>query len=523
MKQVFRCVLILFFVVFTRYSIAQQPSTLDSSFGKDGTEITLFNGYKSSARAIVIQADGKILVSGSLLKRNVVYDSGYSVLTRYRTDGTLDLDFGRSGIVIDTFVYGANASLLQPDGKIVVAGFKLLSKFGGYDFALMRFNIDGSKDTTFGKNGNVSTHFGPEAIINAITLQHDGKIIAVGVITAGNSIDTLAIVRYNNDGSIDTIFGIKGIIKNLLPYSSKPHTVAIQSDGKIIIAGDDPLDATFFVIRFKSNGSVDSVFGLNGSFSDNTIFHFGSICSIIIEPNGKIIVGGSSKYGDGFILGRLNQDGTYNSPFGPNGYAFADFNAFDLTFSQFCNATIKQPNGKLIAVGSIYYNPSKRYSIGLARFNANGLIDSSFGTDGLVSTFSDSIPFGVTGIAMDSNGRIVVVGNANNNFMLSRYSADLKLGVLNFSAKDISAYAYPNPLRAGNITLGYELLKPEAISIDLINEEGKQVFSFMKNNYRNAGKQKEILQIPSTLPLGTYLLNISSLNGNFRVKIMKCE
>ena len=200
-----------------------------------------------------------------------------------------------------------------------------------------------------------------------------------------------------------------------------------------------------------------------------------------------------------------------------------DFNAFDISFSQLCNTIISQPNGKLLAVGSIYYNASKKYSIGLARFNVDGMNDSSFGTDGLVSTLSDSIALGVTGVAMDSNGKIVVVGNTNNNFMLSRYSADLKLGVLNFSAKDISAYAYPNPLRAGNITLGYELLKPEAISIDLINEEGKQVFSFMKNNYRNAGKQKEILQIPSTLPLGTYLLNISSLNGNFRVKIMKCE
>jgi uncharacterized delta-60 repeat protein len=523
MRQLLKYVLFLASVVITKDAIAQLPGALDSSFGKDGILTTTFNGYETSTQSISVQANGKMVVSGSLLKNVGGFDSGYSVLTRYNVDGSLDSKFGMSGIVIDNFVYKANALLLQPDGKIIVGGFRVLTKFGGYDFALIRFNTDGTKDSTFGKDGNVSTHLGSDGIINAISIQHDGKIIAIGYTTLGNSIDTLAIVRYNTNGSFDSSFGVNGVVMNSLPYSSEPQAAAIQSDGKIVIAGDNALDATFFVIRFNPNGSIDSSFGLNGSFTDNTIFHFGSVRSIIIEQSGKIILAGSSKYGDSFILGRLNQDGTYNSPFGPNGYAFADFNAFDISFSQLCNAVIKEQNGKLVAAGSIYYNASKRYSIGLARFNADGLIDSSFGTDGLVSTLLDSNTLSVTGVALDSNGRIVVVGYANNNFLLVRYFADLKLDVLDLSTKNIAPFAYPNPLRVGDFTLEYELLKPEAISIALINEDGKQVFSFMKNNYRNAGKQKEILPIPSTLPLGAYLLNVFSPQENFRVKIMKSE
>jgi len=218
-------------------------------------------------------------------------------------------DFGGSD-------YGFSVAL-QPDGKIVVAGY------AGGDFALARYNSDGALDTSFGSGGKVTTDFGgsyhPDGF--SVALQPDGKIVVAGY--AGGD---FALARYNSDGALDTSFGSGGKVTTDFGGSDAGYSVALQPDGKIVVAGYAGLD--FALARYNSDGALDTSFGTGGKVT--TDFSGGRDVgySVALQPDGKIVVAGYA--GVDFALARYNSDGALDTSFGSGGKVTTDFRRFRL-------------------------------------------------------------------------------------------------------------------------------------------------------------------------------------------------
>ena len=203
--------------------------SLDTSFDGDGKLITAF-ATDGVGHDVAIQSDGKIVVAGYTYSGS----SNDFAVVRYNTDGSLDTSFGAGGKAITDFGsvgdHGYSVAL-QSDGKIVVAGGT-----GGYSFALARYNTDGSLDTSFDGDGRVTTAIGSSSVGYGVAIGPDGKIVVVGESGTGNY--GFAVARYNSDGSLDTSFDGDGRVTTAVGSPSRGRSVAIQSDGKIVVAGE---------------------------------------------------------------------------------------------------------------------------------------------------------------------------------------------------------------------------------------------------------------------------------------------
>jgi len=338
--------------------------------------------------------------------------------------GTLDLSFDTDGIVITDFNASTDMSrsiLIQDDGKIVVAGMSH-SNDTNSDFALARYNSDGSLDTTFDTDGIVTTDFtsdwgsNSDQIYDIAYQNWDGKIVAVGVTQVQGS-SSFAVARYNSDGSLDTNFGING---KVTPSFSNAYSVVVQGDGKIIVAGCTT--SYFVLVRLNENGLLDTTFGDGGKvITDfNGIGVSGGYIALL--PNEKILlVGSRSQYYQNvdFVIARYNHDGSLDATFGGSGKVITDAFKDDA----FANSVAIQLDGKILISGDSHIS-GESYGV-LARFNLDGSLDTNFGTDGRVITNHDGIG---TVVAIQPNEKIVVggrySGGIDNDFTLTRYNVD---------------------------------------------------------------------------------------------------
>ena len=220
-----------------------------------GTEgkAVLLNDGNAFFRSAAVQFDGKVVVAGS--------NRGNFALARYNSDGSPDIDFGGGGEVITDFgaFDYALAVAVQADGKIVAAGGS------GGNFALARYRSDGSLDDTFGSGGKVISDMGGYDQVRAIALQADGKIVAAGG-SAGADDNRFGLARYNGDGSPDHAFGKKGMVTIGSNGDLWAHSVTVQPDGKIVAAGERVKggENDFFLVRCRNDGSPDTYFGEGG-------------------------------------------------------------------------------------------------------------------------------------------------------------------------------------------------------------------------------------------------------------------
>ncbi len=395
---------------------------LDPTFGDGGVVMTDFNNSTDIAYAVALQADGKLVVAGTTYTDNDFSGEDFAI-ARYNTDGSLDASFGTNGRVTTDFpglAAVASAVVVQPDGKIVVAGgaFPLFT-FAG-DFKVARYNPDGSLDASFGAGGIVTTVFpGDGSYAFALALQSDGKIIAAGTdfvdFNPGDMSDTdFALARYNPDGNLDTSFGNGGTVTtDFLGAEDDASSVLIQPDGKIVAVGsaNSPLDFyDFAVARYLANGTLDTTFGTGGKvrtdFGNNDL---DIAYAAALQPDGKIVAAGTTAFDLGvqqqFALTRSNSDGTLDTTFGTGGLVLIDFSSF----AQSAYAVLIQPDGKIITVG--YPNTESNDSdFLLARCNPNGSLDPTFGVGGKVRTSFGDLNSGANGAVLQSDGKIVAVG-----------------------------------------------------------------------------------------------------------------
>jgi uncharacterized delta-60 repeat protein len=270
-----------------RYNV---DGTLDTGFGTGGKVTTNFAGGSSdTGLSVAVQNDGRILVAG--------YSDARIALARYNADGTLDPNFNGMGKVTTDIGSGPDITfsvVVQNDGKIVAAGF---SDNGNWDFAIVRYNANGSLDTSFNGTGKVRTPIGSGTDYgNDVALQDDGKIIVAGWSSNGSN-DDFAVVRYNPNGSLDTTFGGTGkVTTNFGNANDTGYSVEVQDDGKILVAGlsETPDNADFALVRYNTNGSVDMGFGTGGKVITNlgSSRDYGS--SVALQGDGKIVVAGAS-------------------------------------------------------------------------------------------------------------------------------------------------------------------------------------------------------------------------------------
>jgi uncharacterized delta-60 repeat protein len=402
----------------------------------DSTEIAFAN-------ASAIQPDGKIIAAGSVILTGA--DSAFR-LVRYNQDSSLDTTFGIQGNITTDFSARADiasALAIQSDGKIVAAGQAGLGP-QGYSFALVRYNRDGSFDAGFGIGGKVITDLlGPAETALALAIQSDGGIIAAGVAYAGElpTSGDFALVRYQADGSLDRTFGIDGkVITDWSGVLDMARALAILSDGRIVAAGTAHLSdfrrlPWYGVLaRYNTDGSVDTTFGTRGKVTTDALDT--GISALAIQSEGKILAaGGSQSTGSSLDFGlvRYNDDGSLDITFGAGGTVTTAFGPWrDRVF-----ALSLQPDGKIVAGGETESREDGGSAFGLARYNQDGSLDTSFGMGGKVRT---DLPAGrlayLRSLGIQRDGTIVAVGMVGlendwfSVFELARYNpAGLLLGM----------------------------------------------------------------------------------------------
>lgn len=396
--------------------MAQQPGDLDAGFGVGGKVVTDFYGDNDEGQALVLQPDGKIVLAGYSF--NPAVGVVEFALARYLVDGAPDPTFGDDGLV--TTGFGgvnalAHAVALQPDGKIIAAG----QASDAFEFALARYLPDGTLDTTFGGDGKVTTSI-DGSVAYAVLLQPDGKIVAVG---------TTAMARYLPNGMLDATFGDGGIVS--LDFS---HFAAVlQPDGKIVGAGQVFNTATaqyeFALSRHLPDGTVDATFHLDGQVTTDA-GGSGFAKALALQPDGKIVAAGDvvstvSGHVD-FALVRYLPDGTLDVTFSGDGRLTTDFRGISVSY-----AVMMQPDGKIVAGGYAFT------SFALARYLPDGALDPTFDGDGLVVTsFGAGDASAIKDLGLQTqSGRIVaggqssLTGEGGYDFALAAYESGLVPGV----------------------------------------------------------------------------------------------
>jgi uncharacterized delta-60 repeat protein len=314
--------------------------------------------------------------------------------------------------------FGKRALILQPDGKIVLAG-QAFSSTTRQDFALARYNADGSLDATFGSGGKVATDFfGGEDGANGAVLQSDGKIVAAGVARKTNGDYDIALARYNTNGTLDATFGSGLNGKVTTDFGCPPgsfgveaaNSVALQSDGSIVIAG--VCGSNFQVVRYLSTGALDPTFGSGGRVITSFGFTSGAL-SVLIQPDGRIVAGGPVQQSTrNWGLARYLPSGALDSTFGSAGKMTTDFGGVD-----------DGPWGLTVQGAAIVGVGFASSHFGVARWMmSDGSLDSTFGSGGKVTTVFGSSE-GAFGVAVQADNKLVVVGGGPD-FKLVRYNFD---------------------------------------------------------------------------------------------------
>ena len=400
---------------------ANEPPTFDVG---DGIVTTDIGSTDNIGNGITIQSDGKIIVSGRSFN-----GSDYDVaLVRYNTDGSLDNTFGVGGKLVTDFAGGDDQSFsvtMQTDGKILTAGYSYNGT--NYDFALVRYNTDGSLDNTFGVGGMLTTAIGATADIGySVTVQSDGKILVAGYSVDGLDKD-FALVRYDSDGTLDTSFSVDG--KLTTDFGSNEdigYSVTVQTDGKILVAGESKNGSfsDFALARYNSDGSLDNTFGVGGMLT--TAIGSGPEIgqSVTVQPDGKILVAGRSYNGSDldFALVRYNSDGSLDTSFNGDGMLTTDFGSgIDVGFS-----VTLQTDGKILVAG--YSSNGANTDFSLARYNSDGSLDTSFDGDGILTTAIGSGDDAGLSVILQPDGKILVAGQSDNGSNLDiglvRYNTD---------------------------------------------------------------------------------------------------
>lgn len=393
------------------HSTPGQPGTLDTTFAADsplggGKFMASLGASHAWATGIAVQPDGKLLLSGTC-GANLPYDT---CVMRIHSDGSIDTSFGTAGRVgVAVSSSESYSILLQPDGKFVLAGS---CYNGSWLLCAARFQANGSLDTSFGSLGRAGTLVGrsPNGQ-RAAALQPDGKIVIAGFCEGASNTD-FCMVRYNSLGALDLSFGANGtVVTSVAAGTDRANALVVQPDGKLMLAGycsplADFSDASLYdscAVRYNADGSVDTSFGSGGKLIAPADGLEDRAKAIALQPDGKIVLAGFCN--SQLCLSRYDKNGSPDPIFGSNGKVLTNFGSG----SDWGPAVVVQPDGKLVIAGKCFVSFKTVFCA--QRYFDNGTLDVSFGTSGSVTTTVADVDDRPYALALQNDGKLVVVGS----------------------------------------------------------------------------------------------------------------
>jgi uncharacterized delta-60 repeat protein len=370
---------------------------LDTSFANDGKKTISFGGT-DSANVVLVQPNGRIVVAGG-----GALPTAFCV-ARLRSNGVLDTTFGSGGKRAIRFggeQEGAFGAALQPDGKIVLVGDS------DFRVAVARLKPNGTLDNTFSGDGRRTFSWGPIGRATDVLVLPNGKLLVGGF--SGPETGNVQVARLNANGTLDTTFGTGGIATADFGGDDFGLAMARQANGRILIAGlsrPTQIGATTggaIVARLRANGALDPDFDGDGRL----MFGTGSVSAVFVQPDRRIVVAGNANGSQMMTVTRLRPNGSPDATFDGDGTATIDFGSL----ADAGNDAVLQPDGKIVVAG---YTQAVNSPTAVARLNANGSPDTTFGAAGKVTINFGAAMFG-NAVALQSNGRIVVAGQRTGN------------------------------------------------------------------------------------------------------------
>lgn len=403
---------------------------LDRSFSGDGKVTTDFGGA-DPGRGVAIQDDGKIVVAGSTNARDINGQYDFA-LARYNADGTLDSSFSGDGTQV-TDIGGSDegtAVALQDDGKIVVAG----TTSGPFnsptrdDFAVARYNPDGTLDTSFSNDGKQTTDFGEDDSGNALAIQENGRIVIAGTAVClsddqiedctgdfglGRTVEFI-LARYLPDGSLDRSFSGDGRQTTDFPGSGEGTSLALQEGAGLVVGGE--ANGNFALARYQPSGALDPTFSQDGRQTTDFTGGFDSGEDLVVQENDKLVLAGFTVAEDNdFALARYGPNGHLDRSFSDDGRQTTDLGRVD-----FAEGVALQDDGMIVLAGaSRTLDHAFDPDFALVRYRRSGSLESS-----RITQFGTFPSIGWE-VAVHDDGRIVVGGEAGpfqeRDFGLARY------------------------------------------------------------------------------------------------------
>jgi uncharacterized delta-60 repeat protein len=401
--------LIAFSLLFSNLTPSMAQSRPDQSFGNKGIVLTDIGSVGSIAQTMIVQSDGKIIAGGYTSNNGLDYDFA---LVRYQADGSLDYTFGNAGKAVTAVMEGSDfgkSIAIQNDGKILLAGYS--SNGQNADFTIVRYHHNGILDLSFGKNGITITDIGNfNDYAKSIALQTDGKIVVSGQTFNGNDYD-FATIRYTADGSLDRSFANNGIAITDLGSNDNSETLAIDFFGNILIAGYSFIDSNkdFAMLRYLSNGTLDLKFNAGGKVCMDIDRADNTANAILLQPDGKILLSGYSnnEKNIGLALLRFHKIGKLDYEFGDNGKIISA-----LTEDGIKGTSLALQNDGKILVGGYRHN-SKDYDFAILRYNEDGSADEYFSEKGEQVFAIQSSNDYCYAIGVQQDGKIIAAGSAS--------------------------------------------------------------------------------------------------------------
>jgi uncharacterized delta-60 repeat protein len=436
----------LLFLVISAIRLSAQPGQPDSSFGVLGTALGPFTTPFNANRYIIQLANGKLLATGY----QVLNGNENMYIVRYNSDGSFDSNFGSNGIISDSSLLANNVAFAiaeQSDGKIVVTG--AFENPTTRDIFVKRYDSTGVVDTSFGLGGTTITDFqnNSDEVALDIKIQPDGKIVLCGSTASGFQSDIM-LLRFNIDGTPDTTFGNNGKVSTDIGTTSQTaHAMALQPDGRIVVAGMTDDFSTLFdilLLRYNANGDPDSSFNSVGFYRDDIGQDDDELFSVALQPDGKIVAAGMtndlSSYENDLVI-RLDSTGHLDSTFNTTGMVIKDYNGGD-------NRVVKVmllPNGKIVTAGSQF---NTNLDISLTRYTQDGTDDLSFGVNGHTTHTIGIEDEHVHCALLQSDNKVVVTGSYTDggleNIFTSRYANDtLQTLITTVYSGEIKLYPQP--------------------------------------------------------------------------------
>lgn len=498
-------IIITFFISSLTLSFGQTPNYLDPSFGDTGTVAMPFDivptGTDWSYLNITYQGDGKILAAG---KTNKLSNPAFGMI-KFNNNGSVDSSFGIDGRVIKRIGSGSAGAtsrvMLQSDGKIVVAGDDY------YNFYTFRFLPNGEPDTTFNKSGEISFE-NNKGFCNGATFQPDGKIILGGTV---NNSKKIIVGRIDKNGLIDSSFGQFGKASySYGVYGCGLNAISVRPSGEILACGSisNGGNVNFLLVQLKSNGELDSAFGINGAVT----IDFGTSCiahDLKLLTNGHVIVAGRSVFGGG-MMAKVDEDGNLINSFGNNGLVITSMPNGGIGPEQ-----IEVDGNDNIYLGGHINKGGTDDDFYLLRYTPDGIVDTSFAKHGIETKFGNEVDR-VRDMIIQPDGKILLAGYHGGD--VTRLGAMARYLPFPVSVNEInkvaqSIYLYPNPTTSKTIVKNLPLEEGDYYLTDI---SGKRLLF----DHKTLTTDQVTIDV-AHLPTGIYTFHFLSSNGHLSTNFVK--